>query len=120
MKRGTDIPLLLIGGRENYLDVKDAVTSPRYMREPLLPSLYILEISHVSNHKSSITLRCFNKSFALPLDCGCKVTEKILNKQGIGQNIILLWISWESLPHCDRRESGSCAYSYLLRIIVTL
>ena len=44
------------------LDV-DAVTSPRYTREPLLPSLHLIEVSHISIHKSSITLRCFNMSY---------------------------------------------------------
>ena len=43
------------------LDV-DAVTSPRYMREPLSLSLHLIEVSHISIRKSSITLRCFNKS----------------------------------------------------------
>ena len=42
------------------LDV-DAVTSPRYKREPLLPSLHLIEVSHISIRKSSITLRYFDK-----------------------------------------------------------
>ena len=43
------------------LDV-DAVTSPRYTREPLTLSLHLIEVSHISIRKSSITLRCFNFS----------------------------------------------------------
>ena len=40
------------------LDV-DAVTSPRYTREPLSLSLHLIEVSHISIRKSSITLRLF-------------------------------------------------------------
>ena len=40
------------------LDV-DAVTSPRYMRKPLSLSLHLIEVSHISIRKSSITLRLF-------------------------------------------------------------
>ena len=46
------------------LDV-DAVTSPRYTREPLSLSLHLIEVSHISIRKSSITLRCFNMSSCL-------------------------------------------------------
>ena len=44
------------------LDV-DAVTSPRYTREPLSLSLHLIEVSHISIRKSSITLRYINMSF---------------------------------------------------------
>lgn len=37
----------------------DAVTSPHYMRELLLLSLHLIEVSHISIRKSSKTLRCF-------------------------------------------------------------
>ena len=40
----------------------DAVTSPRYTREPLSLSLHLIEVSHISIRKSSITLRYFNMS----------------------------------------------------------
>ena len=43
------------------LDV-DAVISPRYKREPLSLSLHLIEVSHISISKSSITLRYFNMS----------------------------------------------------------
>jgi len=43
------------------LDV-DAVTSPRYTREPLSLSLHLIEVSHISIRKSSITLRIINMS----------------------------------------------------------
>ena len=43
------------------LDV-DAVTSPRYTREPLSLSLHLIEVSHISIRKSSIALRYFNMS----------------------------------------------------------
>ena len=40
------------------LDV-DAVTSPRHTREPFILSLHLIEVSHISISKSSITLRFF-------------------------------------------------------------
>ena len=60
------------------LDV-DAVTSPRYTREPLSLSLHLIEVSHISIRKSSITLRCFNmscKDGMSPL-CVAKVHKKL-------------------------------------------
>ena len=53
------MPLLLIEVVRITLMWEVAI-SPRYTREPLTPSLHILEVSHVSISKSSITLRYFN------------------------------------------------------------
>ena len=55
------------------LDV-DAVTSPRYTREPLSLSLHLIEVSHISIRKSSITLRFTNMSVRLLTKHGCKGT----------------------------------------------
>ena len=60
------------------LDV-DAVTSPRYTREPLSLSLHLIEVSHISIRKSSITLRIINmssKDGMSPL-CFAKVHKKL-------------------------------------------
>ena len=54
----------------------DAVTSPRYKREPLLPSLHLIEVSHISISKSSITLRCFNMS-CVSYETRCKYRNKL-------------------------------------------
>ena len=65
------------------LDV-DAVTSPRYMREPLSLSLHLIEVSHISIRKSSITLRFINMS-CVSNETRCKymnIFRKIKEKRG--------------------------------------
>ena len=54
----------------------DAVTSPRYTREPLLLSLHLKEVSHISIRKSSITLRYFNMS-CVSYETRCKYMKKL-------------------------------------------
>lgn len=60
MKRGTDLPRLRMEAVRGPLDV-DAAISPRHMREPLSLSLHLIEVSHISIRKSSITLRYSKK-----------------------------------------------------------
>ena len=55
------------------LDV-DAVTSPRYTREPLSLSLHLIEVSHISIRKSSITLRFTNMS-CVSYETRCKGSQ---------------------------------------------
>ena len=62
------------------------------MREPLIPSLQLLEISHVSNYKSSITLRCFNMSLQSITDCTCKDTKDFDNNSFFKENLQKMFV----------------------------
>jgi len=111
------------------LDV-DAVTSPRYTREPLSLSLHLIEVSHISIRKSSITLRCFNMSACLLTKHRRKDTtfpqitqqnavkvsksdEIWMTCYGLGRRI---WINWGYCMHYDdateRREEASASKSW--------
>ena len=78
MKRGTDLPRLRMEAVRGPLDV-DAAISPRHMREPLSLSLHLIEVSHISIRKSSITLRIINMSSkdGMSSPCFTKVHKKL-------------------------------------------
>ena len=79
MKRGTDMPLLLMGAVGIALMCRGCNQSTLYARTVIHRPCTSLEVSYVSISKSSITLRFINMSLCLFRVHGCKVKHFVSN-----------------------------------------